>query len=301
MEKDSIKNIKLAFILNLLFSIIELIGGIFTNSISIISDSFHDFGDAVSIGIAFVLEKKSHKKPDNKYTYGYLRYSVLGAFITCIILLTGSIVVLYNAIPRVFNPEEVNYNGMLILAVIGLIINGIAAFKTSKTRNTNEKAVSLHMFEDVLGWAAVLIGSVIIRIFGWYIIDPILSIGITIYILIHVVRNIKEILALFLEKSPKDYNPDKIKEILLKNENIINIHHIHVWTLDGINNYLTFHVIVKESIDKKELINLKHYIKHKLEHIGISHTTIEFEYEDEECKDEKCNIKKGTIEHNHKH
>ncbi len=132
MKENSSKNIKIAFFLNLCFSIFELIGGIFTNSISIISDSVHDFGDCISIGISYFFEKKSKRKPDNKYTYGYLRYSLMGALITSFVLLLGSTLVLYNAIPRLFNPEDVNYNGMLIFALFGVAINGYAAYKTSK-------------------------------------------------------------------------------------------------------------------------------------------------------------------------
>ena len=132
MKNKNTRNILIAFILNMFFAIFELIGGVLTNSISIISDSIHDFGDALSIAIAFVLEKKSEKKPDDKYTYGYLRYSVLGALITSMVLLVGSVIMLYNAIPRLFNPEPVNYNGMLILGIIGLIVNGAGAIVTSK-------------------------------------------------------------------------------------------------------------------------------------------------------------------------
>ena len=215
MDKSH-KNMLIAFLLNLLFSIIELIGGFFTNSISIISDSIHDLGDAISIGIATILEKKSMKEPDKKYTFGYLRYSLLGALFTSVILLIGSIIIIYNIIPRLINPIQVNYNGMIILAIIGLGINGIAALKTSNSYNLNEKSVSLHMFEDVLGWAAVLVGSFIIKLTGWYIIDPILSILITFYILIHVYKNIKEIFNIFLEKMPESIDIDE-------NGNIVGI------------------------------------------------------------------------------
>ena len=160
---ETYKNIRIAFLLNLFFSIFEAIGGIFTNSISIISDSIHDFGDAVSLGISFLLEKKSQKKPNNVYTYGYLRYSLLGAIITSVILLIGSILVLYNAIPRLFNPVEINYNVMIIFAIFGFIINSYAAYRTSNAEKHNEKAINLHMLEDVFGWIAVLIGSIFIK------------------------------------------------------------------------------------------------------------------------------------------
>ena len=146
------KNILFAFILNLAFSIFEFFGGIFTNSVAILSDSIHDMGDAVSIGVSFFLEKKSKKKPDNNYTYGYIRYSVLGGLITTVILLAGSILVIYNAMGRIINPVEVNYKGMIIFAIIGVVMNFIATYLTREGDSINQKSVNLHMLEDVLGW-----------------------------------------------------------------------------------------------------------------------------------------------------
>ena len=170
------KNILVAFLLNLLFSIIELIGGIITNSVAIISDSIHDMGDAISVGISYFLEVKSNKKPDNNYTYGYIRYSVLGSVITTLILLMGSIFVIYNAIVRIFNPVEINYNGMIIFAILGVVINFFAAYFTKEGYSLNQKAVNLHMLEDVLGWAVVLIGAIVMKFTNIIIIDSILSI-----------------------------------------------------------------------------------------------------------------------------
>ena len=157
------KNILIAFLLNISFSLFELIGGMFTNSVAIVSDAIHDFGDSISIGISYFLEKKSKKKPDNKYTYGYTRYSILGAIITNSILITGSILVIINAVERIINPTEINYDGMIIFAVFGVIINFFAAQFTKEGDSLNQKAVNLHMLEDVLGWIVVLIGAIVIQ------------------------------------------------------------------------------------------------------------------------------------------
>ena len=154
------KNIFIAFILNLSFSIFELLGGLYTGSIAILTDSIHDFGDAISIGVSYFLEKKSKKKPNNKYTYGYLRYSVFGSIITTTILFVGSALVIFESIKRILNPVEINYTGMLILAIIGVIVNIIATYTTREGDSLNQKAVNLHMLEDVLGWVVVLIGSI---------------------------------------------------------------------------------------------------------------------------------------------
>ena len=179
------KNILIAFLLNMLFSIFELIGGIFTNSVAIISDAVHDFGDSISIGISYFLEKKSKKKPDNNYTFGYTRYSILGAFITNTILIIGSVLVIINAIKRIINPVTINYDGMIIFAIFGVIVNFLAAYFTKEGDSLNQKAVNLHMLEDVLGWSVVLIGAILIKFTEINVIDSIMSIGLAIFILTH--------------------------------------------------------------------------------------------------------------------
>ena len=157
-EKSTEKNILVAFVLNLTFSLIEIVGGLFTNSVAILSDAIHDFGDAFSIGVSYFLERKSKKKPDETYTYGYLRYSVLGAFITTIVLTIGSIVVLTGAVLRIIYPEPLHYEGMILLSILGIVINFLAAYKTREGDSLNQKAVNLHMLEDVLNWVVVFVG-----------------------------------------------------------------------------------------------------------------------------------------------
>ena len=282
------ENIKIAFLLNLGFSILEAIGGYLTNSISIFTDSIHDFGDSISIGVSYLLEKKSSKEANHEYTFGYLRYSLLGALITSIILLTGSIIMIYEAVPRLIHPEEINHDAMIIFAIFGVIINGYAAYRTSHGEKHNEKAINLHMLEDVFGWVAVLIGSIVIKIFNLTIIDPILSILITLYILFHVYRYIKEVFNIFMEKVPDDISINELKEHIEKEfENVKNIHHIHVWSLDGVNHYMTLHVELNNDLSKDELIKLKQDIKKELNNHNINHITLEFDYLGEKCIKEK--------------
>lgn len=290
------KNILIAFLLNLLFSIIEFIGGAITNSVAIISDSIHDMGDAMSIGVSFFLERISAKSPDNKYTYGYIRYSVLGSIITTFILLGGSVLVIYNAIGRLVNPVEINYNGMIGFAVLGVSINFLAAYFTKEGDSLNQKSVNLHMLEDVLGWVVVLAGAIIMRFTDIKIIDPILSIGVAIFILINSLKTLKEVVDLFLEKTPNNIDIDEIKEHLLEIKGVIDVHHIHIRSIDGFNNYATMHIVVDG--DYKQI---KDKIKEELEEHGIAHTTIEFEGKDEKCKSEKCEVKKSSNSHHHHH
>ena len=261
------KNIFVAFFLNISFSIIELFGGLFTNSIAILSDAIHDFVDALSIGISYFLEKKSKKKPDNKYTYGYIRYSILGALI------------------RLFNPVTINYDGMLILSVFGIIFNLLATYMTKEGDSLNQKSVNLHMLEDAFGWIVVLIGSLLIKLFDIIYIDSLMSIFIAIYILFHALHNLSKVIDLFLIKVPKNINIDKIKNKLEEITDIIEIHHIHVWSIDGYNNYATLHVVSNQNEEK-----LKKIIKKELSKFNISHSTIEFEKEDEKCLEKNCRL-----------
>ena len=290
------KNILVAFILNLAFSIFEFIGGAFINSVAIVSDAIHDIGDSLSIGISYFLEKKSKRKPDSKYTYGYVRYSVIGSLITTAILLVGSILVVYNAIKRIIDPVEINYNGMIIFAIIGVVVNFGAAYFTREGDSLNQKSVNLHMLEDVLGWVVVLIGAIIMRFTDISIIDPILSIFVALFIFINAIRNLKEIIDLFLEKTPNSIDIDEIKEHLLKIKNVIDVHHIHVWSIDGYSNYATMHVVCDKS-DKK----VKHEIREELEEHGISHVTIELEEKGEECDNCECEVKTSKHTHHHHH
>ena len=286
------KNILIAFLLNIFFSLIEFIGGAITNSVAIMSDAVHDLGDASSIG----LERKSKEKPNEKYTYGYLRYSVLGAYITTLILFIGSVLVIYNAVLRILNPVEINNNGMILFAVFGVIINVLAAYVTHDSDSLNEKSVNLHMLEDVLGWIVVLVGSIVMKFTDISIIDPIMSIGVAIFILYNAFFNLKEITEIFLVKIPDGVDVDHLKEHIREIKGVEDIHHIHIWTMDGISNYVTAHIKVKE-YDAK----IKHEIKEIFEEHSINHSTIEFELEGEECLEGECEVHQEEHEHHHHH
>ena len=290
------KNILIAFLLNLTFSVFEFAGGIFTNSVAIISDSIHDLGDAVSIGISYFLEKKSKKQPDEIYTYGYLRYSVIGSVITTLILLVGSVLVVINAIKRILNPAEINYNGMIIFAVVGVVVNFLAAYFTRDGHSLNQKSVNLHMLEDVLGWAVVLIGAVVMKFTDFALIDPILSIGVAVYIFIHAFTHLKEALNLFLEKTPDDISVEEITRHISEIEGVLGVHHIHIWSMDGNQNYATMHIVTNGNHSE-----IKKAVKDELKEHGIIHATLELENENEHCEDEHCHTHAHTHSHGHHH
>ncbi len=293
-----------AFLLNLCFSVIELIGGIFTNSISIISDALHDFGDSLSIGTALALERKSEKGADDKYTYGYVRYSLVGALVTSLVLIVGSAIVVFNSVHRIINVAPVDHSGMIVMAIIGIAVNGLAAFTTSHGHNLNEKALSLHMLEDVLGWLAILVGSIVIKLTEWYIIDPILSLGITVFIVINAVKNLKEVFVILLERMPKSLDADGIKRELGEIEGVIDVHHIHIWTLDGERVCATLHAYIDAEVGVEEYERIKSSIREALKSRGIEHSTVELEYNrcsSDECDSAKVSESEGHHHHHHHH
>ena len=291
------RNILAAFILNLAFSVFEFSGGIFTGSVAIVSDAVHDVGDALSIGISYFLEKKSKKEPDDKYTYGYLRYSVIGGFVTTLILLIGSGVVICNAVGRIITPAEVDYGGMIVLAVAGFCVNFCVAFFTREGDSINQKAVNLHMLEDVLGWSVVLVGAVVMRFTNFALIDPIMSIGVSLFILVNAIRNLKNIFDLFLEKVPDSISVSQIKEYIEKIDGVIDVHHIHIWSMDGQNNFATMHIVTDSAYQK-----IKEAVRKELYEHGIWHSTIELETSMEKCNHLQCDMEpEPNPKHNHRH
>ncbi|MBR5581204.1 MAG: cation transporter [Treponema sp.] len=283
MKTDT--NILMAFILNLAFSVFEFVGGIFTGSVAIVSDAVHDMGDAASIGISYFLEKKSKKQPDEKYTYGYTRYSVLGSVITTVILLFGSVLVIFNAVNRIIEPTEINYNGMIIFAIIGTSVNLAAAFLTGDGKSLNQKAVNLHMIEDVLGWVVVLLGAIVMRFTDFALIDPIMSIGVAVFILVHAIKNLKEAIELFLEKTPHGITIQEMREHIAQLEGVLDVHHIHIWSMDGQTHYATMHIVTNADAHQ-----IKEKIRAEAREHGISHVTLELESEGEPCHEKNCSV-----------
>jgi len=285
---NSEKNISFAFFLNLSFTIIEIIGGLLTNSVAILSDAVHDFGDSISLGLAWYFEKLAKKGRDKKYTYGYKRFSLLGAIINSVVLLVGSILILSETVPRIFHPQETNAKGMFLLAILGLIINGAGMLKLRTGHTLNEKVVSLHLLEDVLGWAAILVGSVLIHFLQLPVIDPILSVLITIYILFNVFRNIGAGMRIILQGVPIELDLDSIQDVILQFDDVESMHDLHTWSIDGNYNILTVHVVLKNPLPMAALSMFKKEMRDQLKSQGIHHATIEFETKDEICVFEDC-------------
>jgi len=280
----SSKNLGTAFVLNLVFAIIELIGGLFTNSVAILSDALHDFGDSLSLGLAWYLNKVSKRERDDAYSYGYKRFSILGALISSVVLILGSIFIISETIPRLLNPVQPDTSGMIVLGLLGLAVNGYAAIRLHKGASITERAVYLHLLEDVLGWAATLIGAIVMHFTDFAILDALLSLLIAVFILYNVYKNLRKGLTIMLQATPANLNMPSVHETLRQTDGVIDFHDCHAWTMDGQYHVLSVHLVVKDQ-SLESLEKLKKEVKQRLEYLGITHSTIEFEMENSACAD----------------
>lgn len=276
-------NIKVAFFLNLAFSLIEIIGGLWTNSVAILSDALHDFGDSLTLGLSWYFAKISKRKKTKKFSYGFKRFSILGALINAIVLISGSILIMMQAIPRLLLPVNPETKGMIYFAILGLVINGLAAYRLSRGKSLNEKVVFTHLLEDILGWVAVLIGAIVMHFTNLPILDPILSILIAIFILFNIFKSLKESFRIILQGTPSTVNLKMIHQNLLNIPHVKDFHDCHAWSMDGEYNILSVHLIIDKNLTLSELESIKKETKEKLHSDGIDHVTIEFEMENETC------------------
>ncbi len=277
--------IAFAFWLNATFAVIEFIGGWLTNSTAIMADAVHDLGDALAIAFAWLMQKLSGREADARFTYGYRRFSLLAALINGAVLIAGSIWVLSLSLPRLMSPEMPHAVGMFWLAILGVSVNGLAAMRLSHGKTLNEKLLNWHLLEDVLGWLAVLIVSVVLLFVHWPVLDPLLSIVFTLFILFNVVRYVFKTLSIFLQAVPDHRMKQEIQDKLLSIEHVLAIHHLHLWSLDGEKHVLTAHVELDKPISEAVQLAVKADIAQTLKAYDLAHTTFEFEQIEEHCRD----------------
>ncbi len=281
-------NIRVAFFLNLGFTVLEVIGGVLTNSVAILSDAIHDLGDSLSLGVAWYLQNRSDSPADDKFSYGYRRFSLLGAFFTSVVLIVGSLYILSEAIPRLMNPEVTSGPGMVVVALIGMAMNGAAVFRLKEDQTQNAKAVTWHLLEDALGWVAVLVVGIIMSFADIPILDPILSILLTTFVLYNVIRNVRGTVDIFLQSTPANVNIPELDQKLLAVEGVLSSHHTHAWTLDGEHHVMSSHVVVPENATKQDVVRVKEAIKNGISRWHFDHITLEIEYGDEDCSMKDC-------------
>lgn len=280
---DSGKNLKLAFFLNLSFTLIELVGGWYVNSVAIISDAVHDLGDSISLGTSWYLDRLSKKKATESYSFGYRRFSLLGALINAIVLILGSVFVIREAILRLQSPEMSDAKGMFYFALLGVAVNGYAAWKLSKGKTLNERVITLHLIEDVLGWVAVLIASIFLIFYPNPYLDPALSLLIAAYILWNVIKRLRETVFLFLQGQPLDVDKSAIEKEIRAIDHVDSTHHTHIWSLDGEHHVFTSHIKLRPLQSMEDILHVKNELKRIMKKYPFEHYTIETEFEGEDC------------------
>ena len=289
-----------ALIVNFVFSIFEFLGGTISGSTAIMSDAIHDLGDSISLGFSIYFKKKANHGPDKKYTYGYSRFSVLGVFVTTVIVVVAAAFMIYLSIMRIIEPHEINLKIMLILSVIGLVLNMFATFRTEDGRfnvikAVEKKTLNCILLEDVIGWAIVLIGTAIMLITGWDWLDPMMSAIISLYLILSSFTAFRKVLELFLEKVPNGESVDVVKYQVLAIPHVKDVHSIHLWSMDGKSMCATMHVVIDGKIVDGSLIensvenpmNIKKEIRKQLRSAGVNDVTIEIETEQELAKNRK--------------
>lgn len=272
------KKLLVVFLLNFTMAIVELIGGLMTNSTAILSDALHDFGDSLALALGWYLEKVSNKKGDAKFSFGYRRFSLLAALINSVILIAGSIWILTEVIPRLMNPQSVHAEGMMYFAIAGLVVNGASVLLIRTGHSLNERVISWHLMEDVLGWAAVLIVSIVLQFKDIPILDPILSLVITSIIVMNVFRNLKSVFFVFMQSTPASIGQGEIESALSKHKDIQKVYHTHVWSLDGEKHVLTTHIVLKVDASKETYLEVQKWARQEVKKRGLWHSTIEIEF-----------------------
>ncbi len=293
----STSGFRLVFILNLLFTLVEFTGGIFTRSTAIMADAVHDLGDSLSLGLSWWLERKAMRPGDNNFSFGYERFSLLGGVVSAITLFIGAIFVISRAIPRLIHPEQADARGMVVLAVFGILVNGAGVLKMRGATGMNARMVTWHLAEDVLGWVAVLLAGIAMQIWSLPVLDPLLSLLITGFILFQVGRELRHALRVFLQGTPENIDSSALEEALLHLDGVSEIHHMHVWSLDGERNVISVHMVLEKEIPAAGIRALKAEARGLLESLGMYHSTLEVEFPGEDCRmenDEKTKCAPGS-------
>jgi len=276
------RSLRVAFFINLAFTLVEVAGGLWTDSIAVLTDALHDAGDCLVLGTAWYLQRVALKGRDVRYSYGYGRYSMLGGWLTSLVLVAGALGMLMITLPGLADPAMPHTTGMIGIALFGLLMNGLAAWTLHAGNTLNERGAYLHLLEDVLGWSAVLLGAILIHFTGWSVIDPLLSIGISLFILYNAVGTLRKGTRILMQQVPDGIDLQQVRERLLAIPHVVDLHDQHTWTLDGSFIVHTVHVVVGD-VDLQQALDIKCRVREVLRMSGIHHATIELEWEQEEC------------------
>ena len=287
-----------AFFLNLSYAIVEFIaGGIFGSS-AVLADSVHDLGDAIAIGLSAFLETISNREEDSHYTLGYKRFSLLGALVTAVILMTGSVLVILENLTKLFHPKPVNDEGILWLGIIAVSINLLASLVVRKGKTKNESILSLHFLEDTLGWIAVILMAIILRFTDWYILDPLLSLVISFFILSKAIPRFWSTLKIFLDAVPEGVETGDLEKDLGALINVKSVNQLSIWSMDGLENNAIIHLCLE---DWDQMMETKNQVRQLLEERGVQNITIEVDTSQSNHAQHKRKVTALEQPHGHQH
>ena len=287
-----------AFFLNLSYAIVEFIaGGIFGSS-AVLADSVHDLGDAIAIGLSAFLETISNREEDSRYTLGYKRFSLLGALVTAVILMTGSVLVILENLTKLFHPKPVNDEGILWLGIIAVSINLLASLVVRKGKTKNESILSLHFLEDTLGWIAVILMAIILRFTDWYILDPLLSLVISFFILSKAIPRFWSTLKIFLDAVPEGVETGDLEKDLGALINVKSVNQLSIWSMDGLEKNAIIHLCLE---DWDQMMETKNQVRQLLEERGVQNITIEVDTSQSNHAQHKRKVTALEQPHGHQH
>lgn len=289
-------SIWLAFFLNLSFSVVEFIFGVIFNSSAVLADAVHDLGDALAIGLSACLETISNRQEDKRYTLGYKRFSLLGAMLTAVILMIGSVLVILENITKIVHPQPVNENGILWLGIIAVAINVLASLVVRKGKTKNESILSLHFLEDTLGWLTVILMAIILRFTDWYILDPLLSLVISIFILSKAIPRFWSALKIFLDAVPEGVETSDLEKDLEALPNVKSVNQLSIWSMDGLENNAIVHICIE---NWEQMMETKEAVRQCLEERGVQNITIEVDASQSNHAQHRRRV--TALEQNHGH
>jgi cobalt-zinc-cadmium efflux system protein len=279
------KNLLFSIVLNVVITSAQVIGGLISGSLALLSDALHNFFDVISLVFSYFAHKLSKKKASLNQTFGYKRAELIAAFVNAITLIIVALFLVYGAIERFFNPQHIESGLVIWLSILGIAVNGLSAFmlKNDADKNLNMKSAYLHLFTDMLASVAVLIGGLLMKFSQWFWVDSVLTLIIAIYLILVGVDLLKKSTQILMLFTPVHINIEEIAQEVYKISGGGKLHHIHVWHLNDDELHLEAHLDCLEDIKMSEFNEIVHQVEHVLlDKFQINHINIQPEYNKEE-------------------